>query len=187
MLPMSRLRKPLCALAPLALVLALGCDVARTPTASDGPDPAAPQPAAKLLALPGDGITVSGLIGALGGTLTVVEANGPGTADDLRVDFDVDPGALTSLTSIVMTVLEDSASGDLVMDMSPDGLDFGGDAELDVHLGEDLVDLDVDDITAWHEHDGQVDDATITYRSHTGDTVRVKIAVPGFSRYGCRK
>jgi hypothetical protein len=159
------------------------------PTASKGQTAAPVEEGLPSLAakLPVEGITVSGLLGLTGGVLTVVEDNGPGPQDDLRVDFRVPSGALSELTLISMTVSND-AVGDLLMDFAPDGLDFLTEAELDISQGEDLVGLPVEQITAWHEHgDGTVEEAIITFRSHSEQTVRVKVAVPGFSRYGLRE
>lgn len=163
------------------------CGIEQSPTASDT-NQFIPElePAAKL-PLPVEGLSISGLIGVLGGTLTVTDYNGPGVEDDIVIDFNVDSGALGITTLITMTVVEDTLSGDLIMDFSPDGLNFSNDAEIDVRVGEDLVERDVDDITAWHEHDETTEDATISYRNHSGGTVRVKIEVPGFSRYGLRR
>lgn len=171
------------------LALAAGCGSSDSPLASNQ-DQSEFQPAlapAAKLPLPTGGISVSGLIGILGGTLTVTDYNDPGPEDDIIIDFNVDSGALTALTTITMTVLEDTTSGDLIMDFSPNGLSFSTDAEIDIRVGEDLVELDVDDITAWHEHDNTVDDAVITSRSHSNSIVRVKVEVPGFSRYGMRR
>lgn len=182
----------------LFVVLVTGCGTDRSPVATgnqaevvqaeDGRaflafSTAGVRRAARIATLPAEGVTVSGLIDLEGGTLSVDDANGGGTKDDVHIDFTVAAGALSAPQTITMTVYGNSLE-ELIVAFDPGGLVFLLDAELDIRMGKDLVSTSVEQIRAWHEYaDGSGEDATITEAYSSGNTVRVKVAVPGFSRY----
>ena len=141
-------------------------------------------------------------------SMKIQDLNGAGTRDDLEVQFTVPAGALNQSTTITMTVYGNKLS-DLVLAFEPNGLVFNQLAQLEVKIGAQRVDrslLDLQalllpfaDLQAYHDHDGSVDSATITsvktYIMLLGievethdlllyDYARIKVAVPGFSRYG---
>jgi|GEM_PF-6839136 len=109
------------------------------------------------------------------------------TGDDLYVDFSVPRGATTERVLITMTVYGNYQS-DLVIAFKPGGLEFVKDALLELDLGPDLVDVDTNEITVWHQYeDGTIEEFTV---SATDDRsayfTHFEIPVSGFSSYGLR-
>ncbi|MBI2503588.1 MAG: hypothetical protein HYW07_10205 [Candidatus Latescibacteria bacterium] len=175
------------------LVLACGCGEVPAPVA---PQPATidpgrvsylpflPQAAQRAAKLPSAGLTASQIFSIWGDQFTLTDLNGPGVADDLKVTFSVPSGGLTSPLLISMTLYGNTAQ-DLVMAFTPSGLLFLGNAELKVTLGDDRLDIPLQQITAYHAYDnGTVVDAKILSRTDGDGTSEIRIEVPGFSRYG---
>lgn len=178
------------------VVLASGCGKTLSPVAPQPAtvdqggvsylpfSPQAAQRAAKLATLPSAGLTTSQIFSIWGDHFTLTDLNGPGVTDDLQVTFSVPSGGLTSPLLISMTVTGNTAS-DLVMAFTPSGLLFQGKAELKVTLGNDRLDIPLQQITAYHAYDnGTVVDAKILSRTAGNGTSEICIEVPGFSRYG---
>lgn len=181
-----------------ATVLILpGCGTGHSPVASTDIQPqiieadgrsllsfgaAGAQRAAKIATIPTEGVTVSDLFGLTGGTIQVKDDNGNGPKDDLRVTFTVPDNALNLPTNITMTVYGNTLE-DLVVEFQPSGLVFLQDAELDLRFGTDLVSTPFNQIVVWHEYsDGTVVPATFS-KYNSGNIIRLKIDIPGFSKY----
>lgn len=141
-------------------------------------------------------------------SMKIQDLNGSGTRDDLEVEFTVAAGDLSKRKTITMTVYGNKLS-DLVLAFEPDGLVFNHPAKLAVKIGVERIDRSLLDLQAlllpfaslqaYHDHDGTVDSAVITsvktytYLPLLGETetppplydyARIKVDVPGFSRYG---
>lgn len=209
----------------LACILALvsGCGEGKVPLAPESASleqtpggtvyltfsPQALERAGKIATIPEAGKTVSKTFYPdKTASMKIQELNGPGTRDDLEVEFTVKAGGLDQATTITMTVYGNKLS-DLVLAFEPDGLVFNQPAKLAVKIGAERIDrslLDLQalllpfaDLQAYHDHDGTVDSAIITsvktylYVLLLGevesqpplyDYARIKVDVPGFSRYG---
>ncbi|MBI2503589.1 MAG: hypothetical protein HYW07_10210 [Candidatus Latescibacteria bacterium] len=171
--------------------------------------PQALERAGKIASIPETGKTVSKTFYPdQTASMKIQDLNGSGTRDDLEVEFTVAAGDLSKRKTITMTVYGNNLS-DLVMAFEPDGLVFNQPAKLAVKIGAQRVDqslldlkallLPFADVEAYHDHDGSVEGATITsvktyiYVLLLGeaetppplyDYARIKVDVPGFSRYG---
>ena len=124
----------------------------------------------------------SKLIGPAGASLYVEDLGDEGPADDLALNFEVFAGGLTSDHQITMTVTKGSLS-QVVAAFQPVGLNFLIDSELQFIVGNDLVDVDLSSLIAWHIHgDGSAEHAQM-WAEIVGDKTIVHVKVPGFSRY----
>lgn len=174
--------------------------------------PQALERAGKIATIPAEGKTTSKVFYPdKTASMKIQDLNGSGTRDDLEVEFTVAAGDLSKRTTITMTVYGNKLS-DLVLAFEPDGLVFNKSAKLAVKIGAQRVDrslldlqallLPFSDVEAYHDHDGSVESATITsvktyiYAILLGevemlpplyDYARIKVDVPGFSRYGLSK
>ena len=154
-----------------------------------------------------EGRVVSAAFDAQGGQLKLKEHNGPGVRDDLRVKLQAGNGALSVPVTITMTTYGQTLSA-LVLEFAPGGLVFLDPAELTLDVGIDKVDLSLADLTVWHVHDdGTVEEAVVGLQKQEldddelaesdeeddddsdddadsdKDLVRIKIQIPGFSRF----
>jgi hypothetical protein len=175
--------------------------------------PQALERAGKIATIPEAGKTVSKTFYPdQTASMKIQDLGGPGTRDDLEVEFTVRAGDLDQPTTITMTVYGNKIS-DLVMAFEPHGLVFNTPAQLELKIGAKRVDHSLLDLQAlllpfgevegYHDHDGSVTSATITsvkayiYALLLGevetsllglspvyDYARIKVDVPGFSRYG---
>ena len=191
-------------LALIALVGLWGCGTNGSPVSPDAeisPPPSGErsylvfstrgiQRAAKLAAVPEEGLTVSRVIGPRGGRLAVRDREKRGHRDDLKVELRIPRKALSEKVEISMTVYGNLLS-ELVAAFEPGGLVFARDAVLLFDLGADRVDIPLSEITAYHVDDsGHAEEARIisikTYGRDGEDYERIaiRIEVPGFSRYG---
>ena len=135
-----------------ALALMVGCGMEPSPVASGeatltpGEDgrtfltftPQAADRVAKISAIPDEGRSVSALFDSDGGQLEVIEFNGSGSRDDLKIYFRVYAGALAEPVTINMTVYGNSLE-ELVVAFEPGGLEFLREAMLVAKIGADLV------------------------------------------------
>ncbi|MBT4501867.1 MAG: hypothetical protein HOC74_29315 [Gemmatimonadetes bacterium] len=120
-------------------------------------------------------------IGKRGGSLKVDLRNERGGQDDIKVKFTVPKDALEENEEISMTVTGTTLS-DLVIVFTPSGLIFREDARLDIKLGKDLVDLELDELVVAHtDVNGTVTLFGLVVKED--DEVEISIRVPGFSRY----
>ena len=182
----------------LGLSLTTGCGVDHSPVAPDEaamtrtPDgrvlltfaPQATQRAAKLAETSSDR-TSSKLIGSAGDTLQVKDLNGRGTKDNLVVILKVPANALATDELITMTVHGETLS-ELVVEFAPAGLEFLTPAILKLRVGNKLVDTALEDILRIdHIHDdGTIERARVPFSAvKDNGRVRIKVEVPGFSRY----
>ena len=121
-------------------------------------------------------------IGPSGGMLNLVESNGPGSGDDLEVHFAVPHRSLQDPAMIMMGVYGETLS-ELRVAFNPDGLQFSPSAQLKVVLGLDRIDLSLDDLKVYHEHeDGTVDEPDFWIQQQ-GSHIIIRVVVPGFSEY----
>ena len=124
----------------------------------------------------------SKLMGAAGETLYVEDLGDAGPTDDLALHFEVFAGGLESEHQITMTVTKGSLS-EVVAAFQPVGLNFLIDSELQFIVGNDLVDVDLSSLIAWHIHgDGTAEHAQM-WAEVVGNKTIVHVKVPGFSRY----
>lgn len=171
------------------------------------------QSAAKSLAIPDEGLTVSRLFRPRrAGSMHVADLEGRGVRDDLVVTFGVGRRGLSQAARITMTAFGNKLS-ELVLAFEPHGLVFDNPATITVKIGAERVDrslLDLQglvfpfaDVAADHEHDDTVEAARVisvrtfvrlpllgdveTYDLLLYDYAEIKIECPGFSRYGLRK
>ena len=184
----------------LGLFLATGCGVDHSPLAQDTQDEkllqaqgeeqslltfSALQGAAKVSAYDDDDddddnepLEDEEDIGKRGGRLEVEDRGGPGGKDDLKITFTVPRNALDDEEEITMRVYGRYLS-ELVVAFEPSGLVFLKDAKLKIHLGKDLIDLDLNDVKGEHHYgDGSSEEADLKIAR---DDIEVKIS--GFSRY----
>lgn len=141
--------------------------------------------AGKVAAIPfAEGETVSELFTAKGGgKLGFADDNRSGSGDDVGVTFRVSRKALDADVTIHMTVYGNTMSN-LVVAFEPGGLIFREDAELEIQLGADLIDLDTKSIVVHHTYnDGTVEEAVVYSSEYSEKAFKIKVAVPGFSRY----
>lgn len=193
---------------PALLVLAFGCGLDRAPVAQEEEElasapeggvllafsPQAVRRAAKMAGEPVAGEeeeggsltqrTKVGIVGPAGGTLTVEDRSG-GRNSGIIANFTVPQGALDRDCKIVMTVHGEALS-EMVVEFSPGGLEFYPDATLELVLGSERIDLDIETLPLWHVHgDGTVEKANIRERRQGANGALVLIVdIPGFSRYG---
>ncbi|MBT3346046.1 MAG: hypothetical protein HN404_23825 [Gemmatimonadetes bacterium] len=108
--------------------------------------------------------------------------------DDLYVKFSVPSAAVDAEVPVTVTVHGNRLS-DLIIAFKPGGLVFSRDAELQVTVGPDLVDVDTQSLQVWHEYsDGTVEQTTLlAEKSFKNGYFRFVAAIPGFSRYGLRR
>ena len=181
-----------------AATLTIGCGTENTPMASSEPtfthtednrtfltfSPQAQRRAAKISAIPAEGRTVSKIFDANHNGLEIFDANGTDhRLDDITVFFTVPDHALDHPVEITMTVYGNTLE-EMVVEFQPGGLNFLHHATLGIFLGHNLVHTPHDQLHAWHEHgDGSVEEANIFWLRITDAKVKMKIAVPGFSRY----
>ena len=128
--------------------------------------------------------TASATIGPEGGTL-LVELEGPArnSHDDLRVRFHVPEESLSGPEDITMEVIGSTLS-ELVIVFSPKGTDFDPAAKLQVHMGKDLVDIDIIDLQVRHTYgDGSSKSAAVQADKKVKSNFGFVITVLGFSRY----
>ena len=174
----------------------IGCGGERSPMAQDQSSipvvegrmvlsfsPDAAQRAGKL-AQEGQGRQVNAVFASQGGSMEIFEDQGtPPKKDDLRSQFSVPEDGVTGPVEISMTVYGQSLS-ELLFQFTPSGLVFNSDAQLEILIGKDWVDLPLDDLVAYHEHeDGTVEYAQIVMVEDWGAETRILISIPGFSRY----
>ena len=181
-----------------AAFLLSGCGVEKAPVAPDEavltPAAEAPVYAAKgrankvelkpelILEYSDDGRTVCARVGPAGGILPVKVKNMHGRNDDIQAQLSIPERALAEQVSIGMRV-EGDAPENLVVHFSPGGLAFLTAAEMEIRLGVDLVD-DIFEIGIVHEYaDGTAEPGTILMAKEAGNTSKVFVEVPGFSRY----
>ncbi|MEW6755687.1 MAG: hypothetical protein AB1505_32625 [Candidatus Latescibacterota bacterium] len=155
--------------------------------------PAAAHGLAKTAVIPREGASVSRWIGRDGGVIRLADRGGFGSADDLVVSLRVPEGALPRRTEIRMTVYGNRLS-ELVVAFAPGGLVFAPYALLVLSLGGEWVDTPLEGLQAYHvDSEGHAEPATVLdcrsvdgWGDEGGDWVRasIRIAVPGFSRYG---
>jgi len=124
----------------------------------------------------------SKLMGAAGDSLYVEDLGDAGPQDDLALRFEVFAGGLDSDHQITMTVTKGTLS-QVVAAFQPVGLNFLIDSELQFIVGNDLVDVDLSSLIAWHIHgDGSAEHAQM-WAEVVGNQTIVYVKVPGFSRY----
>jgi len=193
-------------LAALGLTGIHGCGMNASPVASNAGASLSPAPmersylvfaprgmlpAGKPAALSEEGTSVSRTIGPRGGRLVLTD-RGPGRLPSLlRAELGVPRGALDERVDITMTLYGHVLS-QLVAVFQPGGLVFQRNAVLSFQLTADRVDIPLSDITVYHIDDsGHTEEARIisvrTYGRRPGGEyagIVIKIAVPGFSRYG---
>lgn len=181
-----------------AATLTIGCGTENSPVASNEPtithtedgrtlfsfSPQATQQAAKTTAIPAEGRTISKVFDANHNGMEIFDNNGTDhQLDDIIVFFTIPDHALDHSVEISMTVYGNTLE-DMVIAFEPGGLNFLHHATLGLHLGHNLVHTPLDQLAAWHEHDdGSVEEADIFWLRVTHAKVKMKIAVPGFSRY----
>ncbi len=125
----------------------------------------------------------SEVIGPRGDKLEVEDKGGRGGKDDLKVTFSVPKKALEKEVEITMWVYGRTLS-ELVVAFEPSGLVFLKDAKLQIHLGKDLVDLDLSHLEGTHHYgDGSSEEAEIQVEKAGGGAYNVNVRIPGFSRY----
>jgi len=196
---MNRLKNLMCLTLLLAVVaLLVGCGADYSPVAPDETaltqaadsrlllafSPQASQRVAKLAQDP-KARTSSELIGAKGGTVYIKDENGKGTKDNLVAILKVPADALVADELITMTVYGDKLS-DLVVEFAPGGLEFLSPATLVLRLGLKLVDVSLHQAVQIKHiyHDGTVEDVEVIFAAEKRDgRIRMKVKVPGFSRY----
>ena len=146
--------------------------------------PQAQHRAAKVSAIPAQGRTVSKVFDANHNAFEIFDANGTDhRLDDITVFFTVPDHALDHPVEITMTVYGNTLE-EMVVVFEPGGLTFLHHATLGVFMGHNLVHTPHNQLKAWHEHgDGSVEEANIFWLKVTDAKVKMKIAVPGFSRY----
>ena len=173
----------------LALVaFAAGCGVEQSPVAQeeaavtqaeDGRmlltfSPEAAQRAAKIVE---EGRTVSQLFNAQSGNLVINDDDG------LKVTLSVPQNALAADEQITMTAYGNTLS-ELVVAFEPGGLVFLIASQLEIRLDNELVDLPLDGLQAWHIlDDGTVEPAGIVFVDEENSKTYITLDVPGFSRY----
>lgn len=183
-----------------ALVLALlvwGCGTDSSPVAPDEPtltqtadgriflafSESAALRAAKLAEEPySTNAGIAQVFGVEGGELEIEKTNGEGITDDLKVIFRTAEGALTEDVLITMAVYGETMS-DLVVAFGPSGLVFLVEAELDIRLGRERVDMNLEELIVWHIHDDGLVEMATHRAKDWGDIVRIQVDVPGFSRF----
>lgn len=126
----------------------------------------------------------SDVIGIRGGRLKVTDNGDETPNDDFSVKFTVLPYALAQAGDqlITMSVTEGTLSQTLVA-FEPVGLNFLFPAVLQFELGNDLIDLPLEGLKAWHIHgDGHIDPTPIVVLEE-GARTKILVMIPGFSRY----
>lgn len=132
--------------------------------------------------------TASAVIGPEGGKIEIRdEGSRNGSHDDQRIRFHVPEGSLTEATLISMTVFGNTLST-LVIAFEPDNTAFDPPAKLQVHLGKDLIDIDVDGLYARHIHgSGESENVKVKTSGKVKKNFMFEIDIFGFSRYSLGK
>ena len=131
-----------------------------------------------------ESLTATRLIGPEGGKIELKDRGSDARShDDLTVRFHVPEGSLDEATQITMTVHGRSLST-LQIEFGPANTQFDPPAKLQVHLGKDLVDLDVDDLRARHtDSNGKSENVKIQTAGKVKRNFSIQIEVSSFSRY----
>lgn len=147
--------------------------------------PGAARAAGKIVSSAPNAPAVVEVIGAQGGELEIeIESDAfDGDGGKLEVSFTVPRGALTTAVPIHMAVYGQRLS-DLIVGFEPDGLEFLRHATLEVELGEDRIDVPVEQILVLHIHDDGLVEFADHYGKWNSDGVfELYVDVPGFSVY----
>jgi hypothetical protein len=143
--------------------------------------------AAKLALSPADAVEAGRTVSAIfspgeKGVIQIDEEMGPSSRDDIDIAFSVSRGAIEKPVLITMTLYGETLSN-MVVAFQPAGLKFLEMADLRLAVGDELVDLPLEDLHAWHIYsDGTTEEVRFSIVDQ-GNGILFKIDVPGFSRY----
>lgn len=141
--------------------------------------PQAAQRAAKVASSELQG-TQTRTIGPTGGKLRIGELEDDEKA--LGALFAVPPGAVNTPVDITMSLYGRHLS-DLVVEFAPCGLVFNIPAILSIRIGEDRVDVPIEQLVVLHQHkDGSTEQASFVVKKEE-ESYLITVQVPGFSFY----